>query len=213
MEKKQTFQRIKDLGVLAVIRGPSRDETIKAVHALIDGGVKGIEITYSTPNASEVVKTLFKEYHDEILLGMGTITHPDQVKIAIDSGAKFIVSPIFDRQLARAFIDSKALSIIGCFTPTEIFHANEMGADIIKVFPGQLAGPGYIRDLRGPFPDYPFVISGGVDINNVADWFKEGVVAVAAGSCLCPKQLVLDGEFGKISQIAKEFVNKVNDTK
>jgi 2-dehydro-3-deoxyphosphogluconate aldolase / (4S)-4-hydroxy-2-oxoglutarate aldolase len=213
MEKKKTFQRIKDLGLLAVIRGPSKDETIKAVNALIKGGVKGIEITYSTPEASEVVKALLKEHKDEILLGMGTITHMDQVKMAIDSGAEFIVSPIFDRQLTQAFIDSKALSIIGCFSPSEMFQAYEMGADMLKVFPGQLAGPSYIRDIRGPFPDYPFVISGGVDIHNIADWFNEGIIAVAVGTCLCPKQLVQDGEFEKISQIAAGFINKVNKAK
>jgi len=213
MNKKLVFDRISSLGLLAVIRGPSEQKTLKAVEALVKGGVKGIEITYSTPNACSVVNTLAKEYGEEILLGMGTLTEPEQVKLAADNGAKFIVSPVFEPTLAGTFIESGLLSMVGCFSPSEVFKAYKMGADIIKIFPGSLAGPSYIKDLRGPFPDIPFIPTGGVNKENIHEWFKVGVIAVGAGSNLCPKDLVINEEYEKITAIAREFVEAVNMAK
>lgn len=213
MDKQLVFKRVKELGLLAVIRGPSETQTVNAVEALIEGGVKGIEITYTTPNADSVVNTLAKAYGEEIMLGMGTLTQPEQVKMAVDNGAKFIVSPMFDTALTEVFVNSKLLTMVGCFSSSEVFHAHQMGADIIKIFPGRLAGPSYIKDLRGPFPDIPFMPTGGVDKTNVAEWFKVGVIAVGAGSSLCPKNLVIEGKFEEITHIAKEFVEAVNSAK
>ncbi|HPU01914.1 MAG: bifunctional 4-hydroxy-2-oxoglutarate aldolase/2-dehydro-3-deoxy-phosphogluconate aldolase [Firmicutes bacterium] len=213
MDKSMVFERIKSLGLLAVIRGPSEQKTLKAVEALVKGGVKGIEITYSTPNAGAVVKALDREYGDEILLGMGTLTEPGQVKEAAENGAKFIVSPILEPALVEAFLESGLLSMVGCFTPSEVFKAYEMGADIIKIFPGRLAGPAYIKDLRGPFPHIPFIPTGGVSKENVGEWFKAGVIAVGAGSNLCPKELMLNEKYEQITAIAREFVEAVNKAK
>jgi len=141
---------------------------------------------------------------------MGTLTKPEHIRMALDNGAKFIVSPMFDPALTEDFVKSGLLSMVGCFTPSEVFQAYKLGADVIKIFPGQLAGPKYIKDLKGPFPDIPVMPTGGVDKDNVAEWFKVGVVAVGAGSSLCPKNLVLDEDFAKITEIAKAFVNEVN---
>jgi len=213
MDKQKTLRRIKDIGLLAVIRGSSEALTLKAIDALVVAGVQGIEITFSTPNACSVVKELSKRYNEEILLGMGTITKIEQVSMAIDSGAEFLVSPMFDEELTNAFVVSGLVNMVASFTTSEIFHTYQMGADIIKIFPGRLAGPNYIKDLRGPFPEIPFMPTGGVDKDNVSDWFKVGVVAVGAGSSLCPKELVKNEEFGKITRIAKEFVKIVNAVK
>jgi 2-dehydro-3-deoxyphosphogluconate aldolase / (4S)-4-hydroxy-2-oxoglutarate aldolase len=210
MDKQLVFDRVKALGVLAVIRGPSEEKTLKAVDALVAGGVQGIEITYSTPNAAAVVKTLDKKYHDDILVGMGTLTKVEQVSEALENGAKFIVSPMFDPGLTEAFVNSGLLSMVGCFTPSEVFHAYQLGADIIKVFPGRLAGPRYIKDLKGPFPDIPVMPTGGVNKDNLADWFKVGVVAVGAGSSLCPKDMMKNGDYDQITKVAKAFVEEVN---
>jgi len=210
MNKKNVFEKIKKLGLLAVIRGSSEEATIRTVDALVEGGVLGIEVTFSTPNAGAVVRAIAKKYGDQIMLGMGTLTCKEHVSIAVDNGSKFVVSPMFDKELVEGFLESGLLSMVGCFSPSEVFHAYQMGADIIKIFPGQLAGPSYIKDLRGPFPNIPFMPTGGVDKDNVAEWFKVGVVAVGAGSNLCPKDLVLKGEYHKITEIAREFVNSVN---
>lgn len=209
MNKQAVLERIKALGLLAVIRGPSADLTIEMVAALIAGGVKGIEITYSTPDAETVVRQLADRYGDEIVLGMGTLTDPAQVPSAMAAGATFLVSPICERELVCAMVDSGLATMAGAFTATEVFQAYKLGTDVVKVFPGSLAGPGYIKALKGPFPDIPMMPTGGVSAANAADWFAAGVVAVGAGSELCPPQLALERRFDAITRRAAEFVQVV----
>jgi len=213
MDKKLVFEQVKELGLLAVLRGPSEEKTLRAVDALVKGGVKGIEITYSTPNAQTVVSKLVKKYSDEILVGMGTLTTPEHLQMALDNGAKFVVSPMFDPALTEDFVRSGLLSMVGCFTPSEVFHAYTLGADVIKIFPGRLAGPTYIKDLKGPFPNIPMMPTGGVNKDNLADWFKVGAVAVGAGSNLCPKDMVLNEQYDQITEVARDFVAAVNAVK
>ena len=210
MHKKETLEKIKKLGLLAVIRGPSEELTIKMVEALIKGGVTGIEITYSTPNAEEVVRVLDKRFQNEIVLGMGTLTKPDQAKSAKDAGASFLVSPICEPRLVTAMINSGLASMAGAFTPTEVFQAFSLGIDVIKIFPGSLAGPAYIKALKGPIHYIPMMPTGGVSIDNVAEWFAAGAFAVGAGSSLCPAFLVKEGNFNAISKRAAEFSKIVN---
>jgi 2-dehydro-3-deoxyphosphogluconate aldolase/(4S)-4-hydroxy-2-oxoglutarate aldolase len=189
MNKQETLAKIHELGLLAVIRGPSVDLTLKMVEALIAGGVYGIEITYSTPNAVEVVRKLDQVYGERILLGMGTLTQPEQAIEAAQAGACYLVSPI-------------------C-TPSEVYQAYSLGSDVVKVFPGSLTGPGYIKALRGPFPEIQMMPTGGVSKDNVGDWFAAGVFAVSAGSELCPPQLAKDGRFEEITIRAREFVELI----
>lgn len=210
MDKNVMLEKIKALGLLAVIRGPSPDVTVNMVKALVAGGVMGIEITYSTPNAEEVVRTLAKEFGEDILLGMGTLTKPEQALSAKEAGAHYLVSPVCETQLVKAMVSSGLLTMVGALTPTEVFHAYSLGADVIKIFPGSLGGPAYIKALKGPFPYIPMMPTGGVSPNNIADWFDTGVVAVGAGSELAPTQLAKDGKFEEITKRAKEFVQIVN---
>lgn len=210
MDKNVMLEKIKALGLLAVIRGPSPDVTVNMVKALVAGGVMGIEITYSTPNAEEVVRTLAKEFGEDILLGMGTLTKPEQALSAKEAGAHYLVSPVCETQLVKAMVSSGLLTMVGALTPTEVFHAYSLGADVIKIFPGSLGGPAYIKALKGPFPYIPMMPTGGVSPNNIADWFATGVVAVGAGSELAPTQLAKDGKFEEITKRAKEFVQIVN---
>lgn len=209
MNKQQVLEKIKALGLLAVIRGPSADLTVQMVDALVAGGVLGIEITYSTPDAERVVKTLAEKYGDEIVLGMGTLTRPEQAISAREAGAAFLVSPICEPDLVRAMAASGLTTMAGALTPTEVFQAYQLGSDVVKIFPGSLAGPGYIKALKGPFPYIPMMPTGGVNAANAADWFAAGVVAVGAGSELCPPQLAKEGKFEQISQKAAEFVQVI----
>ncbi len=213
MDKSTVIQKVKDLGLLAVIRGPSQELTVQMVEALINGGVLGIEITYSTPNAEDVVRTLSKKFGEQILLGMGTLTKPEQAISARDAGANFLVSPVCDRELVGAMVASGLATMAGAFTPTEVFQAYSLGTDVVKIFPGSLAGPSYIKALKGPFPYIPMMPTGGVNAGNVADWFASGVVAVGAGSELCPPQLAKDGKFDEISRKAAEFVQVVKSAR
>jgi 2-dehydro-3-deoxyphosphogluconate aldolase/(4S)-4-hydroxy-2-oxoglutarate aldolase len=210
MNKTQVLDKVKALGLLAVIRGPSPELTVQMVEALIHGGVLGIEITYSTPNAEEVVKALAKKFGDEIVLGMGTLTKIEQAATAKAAGANFLVSPICESNLVKSMVASGLLTMAGALTPTEVFQAYSLGTDVVKVFPGSLGGPAYIKALKGPFPYIPMMPTGGVNAVNVADWFAAGVVAGGAGSELCPPQLAKEGNFAEITRKAAEFVQVVN---
>lgn len=213
MNKMEMLEKVKQLGLLAVIRGPSPDLTVKMVEALVAGGVLGIEITYSTPDAEEVVQTLAKKFGDSIVLGMGTLTKPEQAQSAKNAGAHFLVSPICEPNLVKGMVDSGLLTMAGALTPTEVFQAYSLGVDVIKVFPGSLGGPAYIKALKGPFPYIPMMPTGGVNAGNVAEWFATGVVAVGAGSELCPAQLAKDGKFEEITKLAAAFVQVVNTSR
>jgi 2-dehydro-3-deoxyphosphogluconate aldolase/(4S)-4-hydroxy-2-oxoglutarate aldolase len=213
MNKSEMLEKVKALGLLAVIRGPSPELTVKMVEALVAGGVLGIEITYSTPNAEDVVQTLAKKFGDSIVLGMGTLTKPEQAQSAKNAGAHFLVSPICEPNLVKGMVDSGLLTMAGALTPTEVFQAYTLGVDVIKVFPGSLGGPAYIKALKGPFPYIPMMPTGGVNAGNVAEWFATGVVAVGAGSELCPPQLAKDGKFEEISKLAAAFVQVVNTSR
>jgi 2-dehydro-3-deoxyphosphogluconate aldolase/(4S)-4-hydroxy-2-oxoglutarate aldolase len=209
MDKEETLRKIEEIGILAVLRGPSPDLTIKKVAALIEGGVIGIEITYSTPNAAGVVRSLDQEFGSQILLGMGTLVVPEQVEEAKEAGAKYLVSPHTEETLASAMASCGLPMMMGALIPSEVMKARAYGSDVVKVFPGSLGGPAYMKALKGPFPDIPMMPTGGVNEKNLGDWFSAGAFAVAAGSNLCPKELALAGEFGKITAIAKNFIASV----
>lgn len=213
MNKQEVLARVKELGVLAVIRGPSPELTVKMVDALVAGGVLGIEITYSTPNAEEVVRTLSQKYGEQILLGMGTLTRPSQAESAKAAGAVFLVSPICEPTLVKAMVDSGLVVMAGALTPTEIFQTHSLGVDVVKIFPGSLGGPAYVKAIKGPFPNIPMMPTGGVSEGNVKDWFAAGVIAVGAGSELCPPALAKEGKFEEISRRAAAFVEVIRQAR
>ena len=209
MNKENILNKIQEVGVLAVLRGPSPELTLKMVDALIKGGVIGIEITYTTPNAAEVVKNLDQEFGSEIVLGMGTLTKPEQVEESVNAGANFLVSPHTDPILGKEMAGSGVPVMLGALTPSEVMQAVGLGSDVVKIFPGSLGGPTYMKALKGPFPDIPMMPTGGVSESNLVDWFKAGAFAVGAGSKLCPKEYALAGKFDKITEIAANFVAAV----
>lgn len=213
MDKQSELKKLQELGLIAVIRGPSVELTIQMVKALVEGGVLGIEITYSTPNAEEVVAELSKYFGNRIVLGMGTLTKPDQAKSAIASGAGFIVSPVCELALVKAMVSTGVPTMIGALTPTEVLQAYEAGADVVKIFPGSLGGPAYLKSLKGPFPYIPMMPTGGVSETNVKEWFSAGVFAVGAGSELCPPQLAREGKFEEITRRAAAFATAVKEAK
>jgi 2-dehydro-3-deoxyphosphogluconate aldolase / (4S)-4-hydroxy-2-oxoglutarate aldolase len=200
-----TLEAIKSRGLLAVIRGPSLELTLQMVEALLEGGVTGIEITYTTPDAAEVVRSLKAKHGQGILLGMGTLTHPEQAEEARQAGAQFLVSPHVDPQLAEAMRATRLPMMMGAMTPSEVVRSYTLGSDVVKLFPGSLVGPDYMRALKGPFPNIPMMPTGGVGIDNIEQWFQAGAFAVGAGSELCPPNLAREGRFDEIILRAREF--------
>lgn len=204
--KQRTLDEIRRIGLIAVLRAPSEALAMQMVKALVAGGVTGIEITYSTPGAPRVVSDLDAAYGSRIVLGMGTLTRPEQVDEARAAGARFIVSPHTKAGLAEAMVGSGLATMIGALSPTEVEEAHARGADVVKIFPASLVGPSYIRSLRGPFPDIPMMPSGGVSAANLGEWLAAGAVAVSAGGELCPVDWARQGRFDAITERAREFV-------
>lgn len=205
MNKETTLQKIQELGLLAVIRGPSKELTLRMVDALVAGGVLGIEITYTTPQAAEVVAALNSRYGEAIVLGMGTLTEPAQAEEARQAGATFLVSPGCEPELGQAMTATGLPVMLGALTPTEVMQAVRLGSDVVKIFPGSLGGPAYMKALHGPLPDVLMMPTGGVSESNLKDWFAAGAFAVGAGSNLCPKALAVAGRFDEITEIARQF--------
>jgi 2-dehydro-3-deoxyphosphogluconate aldolase/(4S)-4-hydroxy-2-oxoglutarate aldolase len=213
MNRQDTLAEIRRLGLLAVLRGPSEDLTVKMVHALVAGGVTGIEITYSTPHAAAVVRTLREQLGEKIVLGMGTLTETAQAKEALAAGASFLVSPHTDSDLAAAMADTGLPFMLGALTPSEVQMAHKLGSDVVKLFPGSLGGPDYLKALRGPFPHIKLMPTGGVSKDNVPAWFAAGAFAVGAGGELCPTVWAKEGRFDDISRRAQEFVTAVQQAR
>lgn len=205
-----TLERIREIGLLAVIRGPSAELTLKMVDALVEGGVTGIEITYSTPAAASVVHDLNEKYGDAILLGMGTLTRTEQAQEAYQSGAQFLVSPHIDPDLALAMRATGLPMMMGALTPSEVFRSYSLGSQVVKLFPGSQGGPAYLKALKGPFPEIPLMPTGGVSLETISQWFAAGAFAVGAGSELCPPRLAQEGRFEEIVANARQFRKAVD---
>lgn len=213
MDKEEVLSRITDLGLLAVLRGPSPELTLQMVEALIKGGVLGIEITFSTPSAVEVVRELDQQFGETILVGMGTLTRPMQAAEAQSVGAKYIVSPHCDTELAKAMKDTGLAFMMGALTPSEVMLAHRLGSDVVKLFPGSLGGPAYMRALRGPFPEIRLMPTGGVKADNLRDWLAAGAFAIGAGSDLCPREWAELGLLDHITERAKAYTYAIQEAR
>jgi 2-dehydro-3-deoxyphosphogluconate aldolase / (4S)-4-hydroxy-2-oxoglutarate aldolase len=177
-------------------------------NALMAGGVTAIEITMTVPRAVELIEELSRTL-PMALIGAGTVTDPATARAVIDAGAKFVVSPVFRPGVVEACHERGVPACPGCFSPTEILSAWEMGADVVKVFPATSLGPGYIKDLRGPFPSIKLMPTGGVSHANAAEWIRAGAVAIGAGSSLVDAKAVAARQFATITANARAFVNAV----
>ena len=198
---------LKSTRVLAVLRGPSAESAVRAADALIAGGVTGLEITYSTPDAPTVIRELDARYGDRIYLGAGTVTTPDEATRAADAGARFLVSPGTRRTLTAAMKATGLFVMTGALTPSEVMAAIEYGTDVVKIFPASLGGPAFLKSLRGPFPDVPLMPTGGVTPENIDDWFAAGAVAVGVGGDLVSGADLAAGLYDEVERKARLFMS------
>ena len=197
--------RARTAGVLAVLRAPSPELALETAEAIVRGGVTGIEVTYSTPDAPAVIRELIARHGDGAYVGAGTVTTPEQASAAADAGAEFLVSPGTLPHLTRAMVDTGRVVMTGAMTPTELMAALELGVDVVKIFPASLGGPSYLRALRGPFPDAPLMPTGGVTPDNLADWFAAGAVAAGAGGDLANSASIEASDWADIERRAARF--------
>ena len=200
------LDQLKRIRVVAVVRAPSAELAFRASETLVDNGITGIEITFTTPDATSVIKKCRDKFGDRALVGAGTVVTTEQLQAATASGAQFLVSPGTDEVLTRAMLETGLLTMTGALTPTEVMTASRLGVHVIKVFPGSLGGPGYLSALRGPFPDLKFMPTGGVSSENIAEWFKHGAFAVGAGGDLVSAKALEAENMEDIAAKARQYV-------
>jgi 2-dehydro-3-deoxyphosphogluconate aldolase/(4S)-4-hydroxy-2-oxoglutarate aldolase len=213
VDKQSILKRIAELGLLAVLRAPDSAGARRAVDALVEAGVLGIEITYSTPDAASVIAGVKQRYGDEVLVGAGTLVTRAQVAEAAEAGASYLVSPGLDDEVVASMQATSLPAMAGVLTPTEVMRGVRLGVDVMKLFPGSLGGPSYLRSLRGPFPDVPFMPTGGVSADNVRDWLAAGAIAVGAGSELASAADIGSGDFAGIREKGRRFVAAMREAR
>lgn len=208
MKKIEIITKIVDCGVIAVIRAENEQKASKIARACIDGGIAGIEITFTVPRADAVISYLKNEFKDkDLLVGAGTVLDAQTARIAILNGADFIVGPNFDVEIAKICNLNQVPYMPGCLSINEMVEALRYGADIIKVFPGSAVGPSYIKAVKGPLPQANLMPTGGVSIENAEEWIKQGAIAIGVGGDLTAP--AKNGDYDKVSELARLFVEKV----
>ena len=208
MDKETVLQKIQEVGLVAVVRAESAQQARKITDACIEGGVAAIEMTFTVPQADKVIAELAATYSaEQIILGAGTVLDPETARIAILNGAQFIVSPYFSAETAKLCNRYRVPYMPGIMTIREAIEAMEAGADILKLFPGDVMGPKMIKAIRGPLPYVKIMPTGGVDADNVGDWIKAGAVAVGAGSCLPAGAKT--GDYESITKIGQKFIENI----
>ncbi|MCT4543920.1 MAG: bifunctional 2-keto-4-hydroxyglutarate aldolase/2-keto-3-deoxy-6-phosphogluconate aldolase [Vallitalea sp.] len=212
MDKETVIKKISEVGLVAVVRAESAEKAKKITEACIEGGVAAIEITFTVPGAHEIISELSRTYsEDEIILGAGTVLDSETARLAILSGAQYIVSSSYSEKTAKLCNRYRVPYMPGCMTMKEIVEAMEGGADIIKVFPGDMLGAKFIKAVKGPMPQVKMMPTGGVDVNNVKDWINAGVVACGAGSSLTAGAKT--GDYNKIVETGKLFIKKIKEAR
>lgn len=211
MDKLQVIETVKKIGVVAVIRGNTPDEAVQISEACIAGGVTAIEVAFTTPRAHEAILTLSEKYKDnaQVVIGAGTVLDAETARMAILNGAAFVVSPAFDEATIKLCNRYRVACMPGTTTIQGVIQALELGADIVKVFPGEVVGSKFIKAVKGPLPQAHMMPTGGVSIDNVAEWFKAGAVAVGAGGALTGGGKSLT----EITETAKKFVVAVAEAR
>ena len=207
--RAEAVEEVEKLGVVAIIRMPDPAALRAVVDALAEGGVRALEVTMTVPRAIEAIAEIAPTLPAGFLFGAGTVLDAATVHRAVDAGAQFIVSPVFRREVINAAHEKGVPVMPGCFTPTEILEAWDMGADLVKVFPATSVGPGYLKDIRGPLPQVKLMPTGGVTIDNAGDWLRAGAVAVGVGSALVDTKAIAAKQFNVIADNARRIVANV----
>ena len=207
--RESTVKTIQDLGVVAVIRMKDAGRLRAVIDAIAEGGVRAIEVTMSVPGAVGLIAKLAPALPSTILFGAGTVIDAATARAVIDAGARFVVSPVFRRDVIDACHERDVAVAPGCFSPTEILDAHEYGADVVKVFPATALGPSYIKDIRAPLPQVRLMPTGGVTLDNAGDWIRAGAVAVGVGSALLDTKAVEEGRFDVLVNNARRIVASV----
>lgn len=213
MTKPQILQRLLDPGIVAIIRADSSSQLVAAAEALCAGGISVMEVTMTTPDALHVIAEVVAHLSDKVLMGVGSVLDPETARLAILAGAEFVVTPVTRPKVIRLCNRYSKPIVCGAFTPTEALVAHEAGADFVKIFPADQVGPQYIRNLLAPLPMLQIIPTGGVTPETVAAYLQAGCVALGAGSSLVSKEILKNGDWGRLTARAQEFVRAVKQAR
>lgn len=212
MKRIETIKKIVDCGVVAVIRAESKEQGINIVEAVKKGGIKALEITMTVPGAVDIIKEISEIYKDEdVIIGAGTVLDPETARACILAGAQYIVSPCLNPETVKLCNRYRIPVMPGVMTVKEAVEALELGAEIIKIFPGNAFGPSIIKAFKGPVPQGNFMPTGGVSLDNVKEWIDAGAVAVGTGGDLTKG--AKSGNYELVTETAKKFVTAVNEAR
>ena len=208
--KRETLAKLEENFLFAVVRGKTEDDGYEISKATYEGGIKNIEVTFSTPNADKVISRLATEFAGtDMVIGAGTVMDDITARIAILAGSKFIVSPHFDPAISTICNRYTIPYLPGCGSVTEIANAMATGVEIAKVFPGGILGAGFIKDVHGPIPQVELMPSGGVNLENMATWVNNGAWGVGVGSALTKD--VAEKGYQAVTETAKTFADRYKE--
>ena len=200
---------VESCGVVAVIRLQDPAKLQGVVDALAAGGVRALEVTMTVPGAVDLIRALAPKLSGEFLFGAGTVVDAETAERVIDAGARFIVSPVLRPEVIEVGHKHDVPVMPGCFSPTEILTAWELGADVVKVFPATALGPSFLKDIRGPLPQVKLMPTGGVTVDNAGDWIRAGAVAVGVGTALLEPNAIASGNYAAITALAQRIIANV----
>lgn len=204
-------ESLKAAGLIAVVRAKSTEQAVPLSRALLDGGIRAIEITFSTPNAPKAIADVIEALGDAAIVGVGTVIHQDQCQAALDAGAQFVVTPITRTKLIPMVHASNHPIMVGAYTPTEAQTAYEAGADMVKIFPADGLGPNYIKALRAPLPHLPIVPTGGVNLETMEAFLKAGCVALGVGSSLLTRSIMDQNDWSSLTSLARQYADTLKN--
>ncbi|GGA90915.1 bifunctional 4-hydroxy-2-oxoglutarate aldolase/2-dehydro-3-deoxy-phosphogluconate aldolase [Ornithinibacillus halotolerans] len=208
------LEKLKENPIVAVIRKADESNIVPIIEALSRGGVKAVEITAETPRVTNLVEKAVAAFDDDVLIGVGTVLDPETARATIIAGAKFIVSPTVNVDTLRLTNRYGVLNISGALTPTEILTAYENGAQMVKVFPANVFGPDYIKSVHGPLPHIPLMVTGGITLENMNDYFTKGGMAVGIGSNLVNvSKLQTEEDYQQLTNTARQYIDEFNKIK
>ncbi len=214
--KETIVKAITDSKIVAIVRGVKKDDIVNVASAIYKGGVTVMEITFdqsgkvTDEQTGEMIKLVAEKFEGKMVVGAGTVLTMNQAKIAAESNAKFFVSPDTNVEIIDFAKRNGLVSMPGAMTPTESVTAYNAGADFVKIFPSNSLGLGFIKAMRAPLSHIPFIAVGGVSTENIKDFFAAGLSGVGIGSDLVNSELVKQGQFEKITENARKYVDALN---
>jgi len=214
MNKSEVLNKIREIGVVPVVRASSAEEALRVVDAIREGGVPVLEITMTVPGAVQVIEEIVKRHGNDVLVGAGTVLDPETARACILAGAQFVVSPALNLDTIEMCRRYSIGIVPGALTPTEVITAWQAGADVVKVFPcGAMGGASYLKSLKAPFPQVDLIPTGGVSLKTAADFIAAGAMALGVGADLVDTKAIKEGNPSKVTEAARQYVEIVRQAR